>query len=151
MKRRNLLTLLSSYVLLGQTSEGPNYRVSTNTYPWRTFAKRGGRAFERHSKELLVAISSTGIGRYEPIIEKVGEFKGLGVRLKKHGLEMSGNVFDLCEQAPFTIHPKLKGASTTCFPSHRRPESWVVESIVTKPSPIRWGGDEDKSDGPTQA
>ena len=69
-------------------SSGGTLQVATNTYPWGTFASRHGGTFELHSDEALAAIASAGCAGYEPIINGVGEFEGLGARLRAHGLDI---------------------------------------------------------------
>jgi inosose dehydratase len=131
---------LTSQPLLAATSRAPH--VATNTYPWGTFAKRDGGTFELHSDEALAAIASTGITGYEPIINQPEEFDGLGAKLKAHGLEMRSLYVNS------SLHDE--GASSASIDSvlaiARRATELGTRIIVTNPSPIRWGGPENKTD-----
>ena len=116
--------------------------IATNTYPWATFANRAKSTLKLHSDELLGDIASTGIRGYEPSVQNVAEFEGLQSRLNQHGLEMRSvyvnSVLHDPEQSSASIDQVLaladaaKGVGTTI--------------IVTNPAPIRWGGDEDKTE-----
>lgn len=116
--------------------------IATNTYPWGTFAKREGKNFVVHSDEALAAIASTGIQGYEPAVTKVAEFDGLGERLKKHGLEMRsiyvGSVLHDAAQVQASIDNILAIAE--------RAKAIGTRIIVSNPSPIKWGGPENKTD-----
>ena len=120
----------------------PGARIATNTYPWSTFARRENQSLQLHSDDLLKSISDTGITGYEPIINDPSEFQGLAERLSRHKLTMDSlyvnSVLHESSQAEesmelvLAIAVEAKGLGT--------------KIIVTNPSPIRWGGPEDKSD-----
>ena len=116
--------------------------IATNTYPWGQFAKRDGKAFPLHRDDSLAAISSTGITGYEPIINHPDEFTGLGERLRAHGLEMRSLYVNT------TLHDKEKAEESiaSVLAIARGAADLGTTIIVTNPSPIRWGGPENKSD-----
>ncbi|RMF37398.1 MAG: sugar phosphate isomerase/epimerase [Planctomycetota bacterium] len=116
--------------------------IATNTYPWSTFARRDGKTLELHTDRLLADIASTGITGYEPIINQPAEFDGLKTRLARHGLEMRSlyvnSVLHDEAQSDASIERVLMIAE--------RAKDVGAHILVTNPSPIRWGGNEDKSD-----
>ena len=116
--------------------------IATNTYPWLTFARREGQAFHLHTDALLADIASTGIRGYEPIIGHPSEFDGLAQRLQKHGLEMRSLYVNS------VLHDEAKAdesiAQVLAIADAAR--RLGTKMIVTNPSPIRWGGTEDKDD-----
>jgi inosose dehydratase len=116
--------------------------VATNTYPWGTFASRDGGTFVLHSDEALAAIASAGCAGYEPIISDVGEFEGLGARLRAHGLDMRSIYVNS------SLHEESAAAATIghVLAVARRAVGVGTRIIVTNPSPIRWGGPENKTD-----
>lgn len=116
--------------------------IATNTYPWSTFARRDKTTYPLHSPKLLGEIAATGITGYEPIIQHPREFEGLQAELPQHGLEMrslyvNSTLHDK-QQAPSSIEHVLSIASAA--------QKLGTRIVVTNPSPIRWGGTEDKSD-----
>src|SRR6056297_4007700 len=84
------LSILSLAPLLSRvaSAEEESIHLATNTYPWRTFAKRSGEKMVAHSEKLLAQIAACGLSGYEPIVNAPSEFEGLAERLDRHGLEM---------------------------------------------------------------
>ncbi|GAB5405260.1 MAG: hypothetical protein Aurels2KO_34910 [Aureliella sp.] len=116
--------------------------IATNTYPWLTFARRAEREFALHSEQLLRDIAQAGITGYEPIINTPQEFSGLAARLETHGLLMKSiyvnSVLHDTETEDESSANVLRIATEA--------KKLGTKIVVTNPSPIRWGGPEDKSD-----
>lgn len=150
MNRRHLLSALAgtaaAALVLRRPSNAadplPDLHIATNTYPWSTFARRDGKTLELHTDHLLGQIASTGITGYEPIINQPVEFDGLKERLAKHGLEMRSLYVNslLHDQA------KSEASIEQVLAIAARARDLGTTIIVTNPSPIRWGGSEDKTD-----
>lgn len=141
MNRRHLLSLVPA-AALAQSASKRGIHLATNTYPWITFSKRAGEKFQTHSDELLAKISSTGLKGYEPIINSTDEFKGLGKRLKKHGLEMRSLYVNSVLHDPDAIKKSIFSVLAIA----REAQKLGTSLIVTNPSPIKWGSPESKSD-----
>lgn len=116
--------------------------IATNTYPWGTFARRGGQTFKLHTDEALAAIASAGIQGYEASFTSPSEFDGLGERLKAHGLEMRSLYVNS------TLHDEAQAAQSieSVLAIARRAAETGCKIVVTNPSPIKWGGVENKTD-----
>ena len=150
MNRRKSLSLLAGAAAsptltrfsLADEVNGRSRHIATNTYPWLTFARRANEPFELHTDRLLGAIAGTGIRGYEPIIEKASELDGLGDRLRNHGLEMRSLYVNswLHEEA------KVDESIDTVVRIAKAAGPLGTKIIVANPTPIRWGGDEDKTD-----
>jgi inosose dehydratase len=151
MNRRSfLLRTAATGLVLGsptlRSAAASTPHVATNTYPWGTFASRDGGTFTLHTDEALAAIARTGITGYEPIINAPEEFNGLEARLKAHGLEMRSLYVNS------TLHDDSASASIdSVLAIARRALEIGTRIIVTNPSPIRWGGPENKSDAQLRA
>src|SRR5215212_59436 len=117
-------------------------QVATNTYPWGTFASRDGGTFVPHSAEALAAIASAGCAGYEPIINDVEEFEGLGARLRAHGLDMRSIYVNS------SLHEESAAVASIehVLAIAQRAVEIGTRIVVTNPSPIRWGGPENKTD-----
>ena len=117
-------------------------QVATNTYPWGTFASRDGGTFVLHSDAALATIASAGFSGYEPAVSEVGEFDGLGARLSAHGLDMRSLYVNS------SLHDESAAAASIehVLAIARRAVEVGTRTIVTNPSPIRWGGPENKTD-----
>lgn len=144
MNRRHFLSatscFLASQALRAQEKSPPH--IATNTYPWGTFAKREGKPFVLHSDEALAAIAASGVKGYEASFLKPEEFDGLGPRLKAHGLEMRSLYVNS------TLHEESSAAASLreVLEIARRAADLGARFVVTNPSPIRWGGPENKTD-----
>ena len=95
-----------------------------------------------HSNELLAAIASTGIRGYEPIIQQPSEFKGLGAKLQAHALQMRSLYVNS------TLHDEslAKQSVSDVLAIARGAVGLGTKIIVTNPSPVRWGGPENRTD-----
>jgi inosose dehydratase len=144
MDRRSFLACAATAVSLGSrgsTSAAAPSFVATNTYPWTTFAERDGGTFTLHSDEALAAIASAGLNGYEPIVRAPEELDGLGARLERRGLEMRSIYVDT------RLHDATAAESIDrTLAIARRAFDIGTRIVVTNPSPIRWGGPENKTD-----
>lgn len=152
MNRRDFLrsTAATGLALMARSlpaagAGGPH--IATNTSPWGTFAQRDGGTFTLHTDEALAAVAAAGLAGYEPIINAPAEFDGLAARLKAHGLEMRSLYLNS------TLHEEASAATSIAgvLAIARRAVEVGTRVIVTNPSPIRWGGPENKSDAQLRA
>jgi inosose dehydratase len=150
INRRNCLSTLAGIAAVpfvarhqvGAADLATPLHIATNTYPWSTFARREGRTLELHTDRLLSDIASTGITGYEPIINQPAEFDGLKERLAKHGMEMRS----LYVNSLLHDEAKSEASIDQVLAIATRARDLGTTIIVTNPSPIRWGGNEDKTD-----
>jgi inosose dehydratase len=149
MNRRSFITTSTTlaFASLLEAVDKTKLHIATNTYPWGTFAKREGKTLLLHTDELLSAIAATGITGYEPNMTKAEDFDGLAARLQAHGLEMRSIYVNS------TLHDaeRASGSIAEVLGIARRAAEMGVKIIVTNPSPIRWGGPEDKTDAQIMA
>ncbi len=143
MHRRHFITTAAAAAALStKAPAAPPPHIATNTYPWGTFARRDGQPFKLHSDEALSAIASSGVKGYEPAVTSPAEFDGLGARLQAHGLEMRSLYVNS------TLHDEAQAAASiqSALAIARRAAELGCKIVVTNPSPIKWGGPEDKTD-----
>ena len=129
--------------VIGAESRGTgDLHLACNQYPWTTFYGRESRDFNADLDSGLREVAASGMDGYEPLVGAPKEIDRLGPLLKKHGLEMrslyvnstlhEADRADKSIEEVLAIAGKAKGVGTRI--------------IVTNPSPIRWGGPEDKDD-----
>lgn len=144
LHRRDFLRgmTVSTLITAASARAASSLHISTNTYPWGTFARRENKPFKLHSDEALAAIAACGINGYEPSVSKPEEFDGLGDHLRKHGLEMRSIYVGS------TLHDEAQVAKNIeqILAIGRRAAELGTRIIVTNPSPIKWGGSQTKSD-----
>ncbi|MFZ2149467.1 MAG: TIM barrel protein, partial [Sedimentisphaerales bacterium] len=116
--------------------------LACNQYPWTVFYQRDNRNFNNELDKGLGELAASGMDGYEPLVNNSQELDRLGPLLKKHGLEMRSlyvnsvlhekEKADESIEAVLAIAEKAKGIGT--------------KIIVTNPSPIQWGGPQNKDD-----
>jgi inosose dehydratase len=116
--------------------------LACNQYPWTVFYQRENRNFNNELDKGLGEVAASGMDGYEPLANNPQEIDRLGPLLKKHGLQMRSlyvnsvlherKKADESIEAVLTIAEKAKRLGTRI--------------IVTNPSPIRWGGPQNKDD-----
>lgn len=116
--------------------------LACNQYPWTVFYARDNRDFNQELNKGLGEVAASGFDGYEPAADNPQELERLGPLLKKHGLEMRSlyvnSVLHERDKAQVSIESILAIA-------HKAKELGT-KIIVTNPSPIRWGGPENKND-----
>ena len=138
----SLLSVMPSLADDAKASGNDQPHIATNMYPWLTFARRNQEAFEPHSDQLLGRIAETGIAGYEPIINSADEVAGLAPLLRKHSLQMDS----IYVNSVLHDAPRVQGSTEKVMRIAEKAKELGTKIIVTNPSPIRWGGNEDKSD-----
>lgn len=138
-----LLPSFTSLIAANEIGESWGSAIATNTYPWLTFARRSKRDFELHTDELLAQIAKTGITGYEPIIEGVTELTGLAERLKRHRMRMHSIYVNVLLHEEEVAEQKVGDVVAIA----REAAKLGTRIVVANPTPIRWGGTENKDDG----
>ncbi len=127
----------------GHAAKGNKMHLASNQYSWYTYWQREGRDFNASLDEGLKDLAASGLDGYETNIETPDQIGELTPLLKKHGLEMRSlyvnSLLHDREQAGKSIEHILAIA--------KKAKGIGTRIVVTNPSPIRWGGPEDKNDG----
>lgn len=145
LNRRSFLS--SAVIGAGAVSQlwsaaSPALHIATNVYPWMTFYRRQQREWSDDVAKGVSDVAQSGVQGFEPIAESAKELQELGPHLKQHSLEMRSiyvnSKLHQQEGAEESIDQVLEIAEIA--------KSLGTKIVVTNPSPIRWGGTEDKSD-----
>ena len=148
--RRAALASLAAPALAGagpgvgpKTAPGDDVEIGSQEYPWRTFAERAGEPWPPADLgPTLDAVEAAGCDDYEPGLTDPAELDALLPALKSRGLGI-GSIYTNA-----VLHdPAVAEAETNrvlALVDRVRPEGCRV--VVLNPTPIRWGGDEDKTD-----
>ena len=131
----------SSAESAGQNLSG-KLHLACNQYPWTVFYARDNRNFNQELDKGLSEVAASRFDGYEPLANNPEELDLLGPLLKKHGLEMRSlyvnSLLHERDKAGESIESVLAIAS--------KAKELGTKIIVTNPSPIRWGGPENKDD-----
>jgi inosose dehydratase len=116
--------------------------IACNQYAWFTFYQRQGRDWTANLDASLAEFTQSGIVGYEPSVNAPEELQALAPLLKKHRLRMHSayvnSTLHKADEAERSIRQALAIGKVA--------RSLGINILVTNPSPIRWGGTEDKSD-----
>ena len=117
--------------------------VACNQYPWSVFYGREGKDFNAMLDAGLAEVAASGIDGFEPGVGGLQQIEQMAPLLKKLGLQMRSlyvnSTLHEADQADKSIEDVLAAAG-------KAKESLGTRIIVTNPSPIRWGGPENKND-----
>lgn len=116
--------------------------VHCQLYPWTNWFAREGRDFYSDIGASLAEVAQSGADGFEPILTSPDEVSGMAAHLRTHGLAFRSFYVNS------TLHdPRQSDAAIAlALEIGRRARECGAEIAVTNPSPIRWGGTEDKND-----
>ncbi len=116
--------------------------VACNSYSWFVFYRRQGRNFYEHLDAGLKDLAESRLDGYEPGANNPQELDRLRPLLKKHGLEMRSLYVNS------VLHEPEKAAQSieTVLTIADKAKTLGTKIIVTNPSPIAWGGPQNKDD-----
>ncbi|MBK1878278.1 sugar phosphate isomerase/epimerase family protein [Pelagicoccus mobilis] len=137
---------LAACTLTPLANSKPNSTVTplcTNQYPWDTFYRRSGKEFYSDLNQSIREIAESGAQSLEPNLESIEQVNTISRALEINGLEMRSiyvnSVLHEADQANASIEKALRIASEA-------QEKAGTKIVVTNPSPISWGGPENKTD-----
>jgi inosose dehydratase len=116
--------------------------IATNIYPWTTFYRRDNRRWEDDPAAGMAEVVQSGIEGFEPAVSTVEQVTQLAPLAEQSGLEVRslyvGSKLHEVDDADAGVELVIAVAEAA------RPLGCRI--IVTNPSPIRWGGPENKTD-----
>jgi inosose dehydratase len=116
--------------------------VACNQYPWAVFYGREGKDFGASLDAALAEVAASGIDGFEPGVGGLKQIERIVPLLKKHGLEMRSlyvnSVLHEPDRADKSIAEVVSAAAGA--------KAAGTRIIVTNPSPIAWGGAQNKND-----
>jgi len=141
--RDTVLATAVAGVVTGAAEAGSGkLHVACNQYPWGTFYAREKRDFNVLLDSGLAEVKASGNDGFEPGVGGLQQIEQMMPLLKKHGLEMRSlyvnSTLHEASQTDRSIEEVLAAAA--------KAKTFGTRIIVTNPSPIRWGGPENKTD-----
>lgn len=127
--------------LAGRNSRN-KLHLACNQYPWTVFYRRDNRDFNKELDAGLGELAGCNLDGYEPLANNPQDIERLAPLLKKHHLEMRSLYVNS------TLHEREKADESieAVLAIARKAKEIGTKIIVTNPSPIRWGGPENKDD-----
>jgi len=130
--------------VMGATAQagGNKLHVACNQYSWSVFYGREGKDFNASLDAGLAEVAASGLDGFEPGVGGLEQTAQMTPLLRKHDLEMRSlyvnSTLHEAEEADRSIEQVLAAAV--------KAKEFGTRIIVTNPSPIRWGGPENKTD-----
>ncbi|MDA0347058.1 MAG: sugar phosphate isomerase/epimerase [Verrucomicrobia bacterium] len=117
--------------------------LATNSYPWGTFYKRQGRDYDADLAFTISEIKKSGADCLEPNLKSLDYVDTLSSELQKQDLGM----ISVYVNSELHEAEKAKESIDWAMAIVRRAKKRMgTKIVVTNPSPIRWGGPENKTD-----
>ena len=141
--RRTFLasSLAALPALAHAADEKKSFHLATNVYPWFTFYGREKRDFNKDLDASLEEVVKAGLDGFELILSSAAEVKALVPKVKKHGLQMRSAYLNA------KLHDKdAPDAIKAVVAAAQEAGKAGLKIAVVNPTPLRWGGSEDKSD-----
>lgn len=123
-------------------AEEPKLHVACNQYPWVVYYRREGRDFAASLEEGLGELAASGLDGYEPLVTAPAQIDQVAPLLAKSGLEMRSLYVNSTLHEP----AQADGSIAEVLAIAAKAKALGTRIVVTNPSPIRWGGPEDKND-----
>ncbi len=116
--------------------------VACNQYSWSVFYARQKKDFNASLDAGFADVKASGLDGFEPGVGGLAQIEPMAPLLKKHGLEIRSlyvnSTLHEAAQADKSIEEVLAAAA--------KAKEAGTKIIVTNPSPIQWGGQQNKTD-----
>ena len=116
--------------------------LATNAYSWHVFYQREGRDFNGSLEAGLKDVAASGIDGFEPGVGGAEEVQRLIPLLKRQGLEMRSMYVNSSLHEEDAAEKSIGQILSLA----REVQPIGTRIIVTNPNPLRWGGDQNKTD-----
>lgn len=116
--------------------------VACNEYAWFTFFQREGKVWHSDRDAALAEYIQSGLKGFEPSFLSVQQVEELKPLLDKYGLEMRSLYVNSRLHDPADADRSIEEALAIAETAKQA----GTRIIVTNPSPLVWGGQEDKDD-----
>jgi inosose dehydratase len=143
MKRRNFIKVVPSITLLSAAgSFKSNFPISCSTYNWLTFFRREGKEWGKQVEDDIKLFAQSGLTAIEPNIDSIQMATTFITALKKYSIQMPSIYVNSLLHKPNEVQASIQKVLEIAD----LVKSYGTKIIVTNPSPIAWGGDQNKSD-----
>jgi inosose dehydratase len=130
-------------VMAGAAEAGSGrLHVACNQYPWGTFYAREKKDFNGLLDAGLAEVKASGNDGFEPGVGGLEQIEPMLPLLKKHGLAMRSLYVNSTLHDAGQVDKSIEEVLATAT----KAKAFGTRIIVTNPSPIRWGGPENKTD-----
>jgi len=116
--------------------------IACQQYPWFTFFRREGREWDADLAYSMSQVIKSGFESFEPSFDSVEGVEKMKPLLRKHNLTTRSLYVNSVLHDPDKTEDSI--SQVLAIAAAAKPLG--INILVTNPSPIRWGGPEDKTD-----
>lgn len=131
-----------SFKLPKEITFNADTEISCQQYPWHTFLQREGKEWKKNIAASMEQVAISGFSGFEPTIDSIIDIGKIQPFLSKHELQSHSfyvnSVLHDPEKSEDNVDAIVRLSKTA--------KALGVKIVVTNPSPIQWGGDQDKTD-----
>jgi inosose dehydratase len=117
-------------------------RLACSQYSWDVYYQREGKTLGERWDAALGEMAAVGITGLEPLVESPADLERLGPLVRQHGLEVRSAYVNTVLHEPAQVEKSVAGVLAIA----RAALPLGTTILVTNPSPVRWGGPENKTD-----
>jgi inosose dehydratase len=142
LKEAVLATAMAGEMAGAAKAGSGRLHVACNQYPWGTFYAREKKDFNALLDSGLAEVKASGNDGFEPGVGGLQQVEQMAPLLKKHGLEMQSLYVNSTLHDPAQVDKSMEEVLAAAA----KAKAVGTRIIVTNPSPLRWGGPENKTD-----
>lgn len=116
--------------------------LASNQYPWLTFYGRDKRDFNANLDASIAEFASADLDGFEPLLAGPAQVDQLIPLLDKHKLQMRSFYMNVLLHVPDQIEKSIDQTLVAA----EKAKAVGTRFVVVNPTPIRWGGAENKND-----
>ena len=116
--------------------------IACQQYTWFSFFNREGKTWMKDSDASLRAFTESGLNGYEPSFENADEVSKLKSKLSKYKIWSKSMYVNSVLHEAQLVEENIEGIMAIA----REAQKAGIEILVTNPTPIKWGGTENKND-----
>jgi inosose dehydratase len=135
--------VLAARLKAAETEAPKTPHIACNEYAWHTFDRRENKDFREDLADSVARVAAAGLDGFEPLADSPEFLRRLVPLLKGHGLAMRSVYVNSALHERDRIERNIGEVLAIAEAAKKLADTQIV---VTNPSPIRWGGLEDKSD-----
>lgn len=117
-------------------------KIACQQYTWSTYFKRENKSWMDDPEKSLKAFHASGLSGYEPIFNSHEEVLAFKATLHDHKIWSKSMYVNSVLHDPSLVEKNIEDILAIA----QEAKNLGIEILVTNPTPIKWGGAENKSD-----
>lgn len=120
----------------------PEVKIASQQYTWFTYFKREGKTWMENAEDSFKTFLETGFNGYEPSFNNLAEVSELNSHYNTYKIWSKSMYVNSVLHEPGLVEQNIADIMTIA----KGAKMIGIEILVTNPTPINWGGPENKTD-----